>query len=178
MASHSELRLQVIGSRHRVHSTIKYLFSVEREEWIRALNRFIPTTKHIDLTLRRILINVEYLMENMRDIIYGGRLGSEGTPRKICSRMMRIGLIGTLREFFAEQWDPAFAAAWRFFDKLMRAVHDRTRLTYQKKSLRGSELFPHEDQKDDRRYSFVNLLPFRSLFMSRKGAFKPRQASS
>uniref|UniRef100_A0A7S0DST6 PH domain-containing protein n=2 Tax=Amorphochlora amoebiformis TaxID=1561963 RepID=A0A7S0DST6_9EUKA len=148
----------------------------ERDEWMWALSLFIPRNLQIDLTLRVVLENVEYLMDHLHEFLAGASFFKQGSPmsahlflfrkypklRNQLSGIIREGLIGTLREFFAEEWDPAFGTAWRFFDLLISAVHARTRLSYQKKSYRGNALIPDDMVQMERRMSLVDT--FRGEF--------------
>mmetsp|Transcript_30900 Transcript_30900/g.52298 ORF Transcript_30900/g.52298 Transcript_30900/m.52298 type:complete len:337 (+) Transcript_30900:2803-3813(+) len=175
----------------------------EAQEWIIALSRFIPTTKHIDLTLQRVLEHTETMMSHIEDFsLKAISLYAAGTPfgshaflfrkfpnaREINRNMVTVGLLGTLRDFFAEDWDPAFASAWRFFssstesinsfnykihtdgmwclwnvvfrfyDQMIGAVRNRMQMTYQKHALKGEELVPFIGRRNSLLSSFKALV--------------------
>jgi len=164
--------------------TLKARTRTERDRWIAALKRFMPKNEQIDLSLRAVIEQLEYALNHMESFLHGSSFSMEGSTfgshrflfrrypeaRAAVRRMTRNGLIGALREFFAEQWDPAFGAAWKFFNQLMNAVHDRTRLRYQKKSFRKLDI-PGEK---DRRFSLVDS--FKCIFKGNKyrGSLSPR----
>lgn len=148
----------------------------ERDEWVDALVAFIPTVGDINKTTSRIIKHVAYILNHEDDFFHGARWLSRDSPmgrhhflfkrfpdlHDTVSDHITTGLMGTLRELFAEQWDPALGSAWRFLSAVKSSIQSRTRLRFSRQSCRT--LF-HGDARLSRRGSVMQSL--RNLFGKR-----------